>query len=140
MNNEFTRAHKQGVDLWSKVPIQLASLHPDCDKDGESCRKRWGRIYDSYKKGKLYLSVSGNDKKISCQWFDVVDQYMSDCATVTIDAFTSAPTLGEDVAETNEDMSTLPDEEDDGKGEMKATKGESLSTMQSSKNKATPNR
>ncbi|MCO5560752.1 hypothetical protein L7F22_014372 [Adiantum nelumboides] len=104
MNNEFTRAHKQGVDLWSKVSIQLASLYSDCDKDEESCRKRWGRIYDSYKKDKLYLSILGNDRKISCQWFDIVDQYMSDRATVTIDAFESAHTLGEDIAETNEDI------------------------------------
>ncbi|MCO5557524.1 hypothetical protein L7F22_011090 [Adiantum nelumboides] len=62
------------------------------------------------------------------------------CATVTTDASASAHTLGEDVAKTNEDMSTLPDEEDDGNGKMKATKGESMSTMQSSKNKATSNR
>lgn len=53
MNSEFTKAHKQGVDLWSKVAIQLASLHPDCDKDGESCRKRWGRVYEEYKKDKI---------------------------------------------------------------------------------------
>ncbi|MCO5549500.1 hypothetical protein L7F22_002972 [Adiantum nelumboides] len=36
MNNEFTKAHEQGVDLWSKVAIQLASLHPDCDKDAKA--------------------------------------------------------------------------------------------------------
>lgn len=33
MNGDFTRAHKQVIDIWSKVAIQLASLHPDCDKD-----------------------------------------------------------------------------------------------------------
>ncbi|MCO5575874.1 hypothetical protein L7F22_029679 [Adiantum nelumboides] len=61
---------------------------------------------------------------------------MSDRTTVTIDAFASAHTLGEDVAKTNKDMVTLPDKEDDGKGDMKDTKRNSLSTMQSSKNNA----
>ncbi|MCO5573141.1 hypothetical protein L7F22_026906 [Adiantum nelumboides] len=95
MNNEFTKAHKQGVDLWSKVAIQLASLHPDCDKDAESCRKRWGRVYDSYKKDKLYLSMFGHDQQITCPWFDIIDQYMADRATVAIDASASPHTIFE---------------------------------------------
>ncbi|MCO5605238.1 hypothetical protein L7F22_059418 [Adiantum nelumboides] len=34
MHNEFGKTPKQGVDLWSKVATQLASLFPDCDKNG----------------------------------------------------------------------------------------------------------
>ncbi|MCO5562760.1 hypothetical protein L7F22_016392 [Adiantum nelumboides] len=95
MNNEFTKAHKQGVDLWSKVAIQLTSLHPNCDKDAESYKKRWGRVYDSYKKDKLYLLVSRHDRKITYPWFDIVDQYMADRATVAIDASASPHTISE---------------------------------------------
>ncbi|MCO5572028.1 hypothetical protein L7F22_025779 [Adiantum nelumboides] len=64
-HGEFGRLPKQGVDLWSKVATELASLFPECDKDGEACRKKWGRVYDSYTRDKAHNSISGNDRKVT---------------------------------------------------------------------------
>eukprot|EP00250_Pteridium_aquilinum_P028286 c36903_g1_i1 orf=99-665(-) len=90
MNDSFSKAPKQGVDQWEKVAMQLASLFPDCDKDSESCRKRWGRVYADFKKDKLHNSISGNDWKVTCQWYDIVDEYMHSRANVVSYSHASA--------------------------------------------------
>ncbi|MCO5603771.1 hypothetical protein L7F22_057923 [Adiantum nelumboides] len=90
MHAEFGKTPKQGIDLWSKVATQLASLFPDCDKDGQACRKKWGRVYNSYKTDKSHLSISGNDRIITCDWYDIVDEYMHGRANVVCGSHASA--------------------------------------------------
>ncbi|MCO5577712.1 hypothetical protein L7F22_031544 [Adiantum nelumboides] len=81
-HGEFGRPPKQGVDLWSKVATKLASLFPECDKDGQACRKKWRRVYDSYKRDKAHNSISGNDRRVTCKWYKIVDEYMHSSANV----------------------------------------------------------
>ncbi|MCO5566747.1 hypothetical protein L7F22_020427 [Adiantum nelumboides] len=69
---------------------ELASLFPDCDKDGQACRKKWRRVYDAYKKDKAHNSISRNDRKITCDWYDIVDEYMHSIANVVSESRTSA--------------------------------------------------
>ncbi|MCO5613095.1 hypothetical protein L7F22_067369 [Adiantum nelumboides] len=89
-HGEFGRPPKQGGDLWSKVATELASLFPECDKDGQACRKKWGRVYNSYKRDKAHNSISGNDHRVTCEWYDIVDEDMHSKANVVSESHASA--------------------------------------------------
>ncbi|MCO5550018.1 hypothetical protein L7F22_003495 [Adiantum nelumboides] len=82
MHDDFKKTPKQSVDLWSKVATQLAFLFLDCDKDGQACKKKWGRVYNAYKKNKAHNSISGNDRKITCDCYDILDEYMHSTANI----------------------------------------------------------
>ncbi|MCO5562199.1 hypothetical protein L7F22_056843 [Adiantum nelumboides] len=109
-HGEFGRPPKQGVDLWSKVATELASLFPECDKDGEACKKKWGRVYDSYKRDKAHNSISGNDRRVTCEWYEIVDKYMHSWANVVSESHASA-IGGKDVMEKQDFMVPTPTDE-----------------------------
>ncbi|MCO5591507.1 hypothetical protein L7F22_045491 [Adiantum nelumboides] len=83
MNDEFNNPGKQGINLRAKVATKLAGIYPEFDKDSESCRKKWQAVLAKYRVDKAHNSISGNDRKHTCKWFDVVDEYYHDRATVT---------------------------------------------------------
>ncbi|MCO5550863.1 hypothetical protein L7F22_004357 [Adiantum nelumboides] len=58
-HGEFGRPPKQGVDLWSKVATELASLFPECDKDGQACRKNGGEFMTHTRGIKLTTQSQG---------------------------------------------------------------------------------
>lgn len=76
MHDDFGKMPKQGFDLWSTIATQLARLFRECDKDSKICRKRWSHVYADYKKDKAHNSISGTDHKVTCQWFDIIDEYL----------------------------------------------------------------
>ncbi|KAH7447829.1 hypothetical protein KP509_01G123200 [Ceratopteris richardii] len=78
MDEEFLKPQKPGIDMWSRVSSQLAEAHEDFDKNSESCRKKWQRIYKSFKDDKALLAApgNGNEKYLTCKWFDLVEHYM----------------------------------------------------------------
>ncbi|MCO5568399.1 hypothetical protein L7F22_022098 [Adiantum nelumboides] len=84
----------QGIDLWGKVATKLASMFIDCDKDGQACRKKWARVNKQYREDKSHNAISGNDKKRSCKWYDIVDEYMHDRANVVCKSHASS--IGEE--------------------------------------------
>ncbi|MCO5574298.1 hypothetical protein L7F22_028080 [Adiantum nelumboides] len=71
-------------------PKSQRSLFLECDKDGQSCRKKWGRVYDSYKRDKAHNSISGNDRRVTCEWYKIVDEYMHSGANVVSELLASA--------------------------------------------------
>lgn len=93
MSEEFNNPGKQGVNLWAKVATKLAGIYPDFDKDSESCRKKWQAVLAKYRVDKAHNSVSGNDRRHTCKWFDVVDEYYHDRATVTPLSHASSSTM-----------------------------------------------
>lgn len=76
MDEEFMKPQKPGIDMWSKVSSQLAEAHEDFDKNSESCRKKWQRVYKSFKDDKALLAAPSGEKYLSCKWFDLVEHYM----------------------------------------------------------------
>ncbi|KAH7446702.1 hypothetical protein KP509_01G069300 [Ceratopteris richardii] len=90
MSEEFNNQSKQGVNLWAKVSTKLASMYPDFDKDSEACRKKWAKVLGQYRQDKAHNSISGNDRKITCKWFDVVDEYFHTRPIVTPFSHTSS--------------------------------------------------
>ncbi|MCO5572370.1 hypothetical protein L7F22_026123 [Adiantum nelumboides] len=76
MDEEFMKPQKPGIDMWSKVSSQLAEAHEDFDKNSESCRKKWQRVYKSFKDDKALLAAPSGDKYLSCKWFELVEHYM----------------------------------------------------------------
>ncbi|KAI5080329.1 hypothetical protein GOP47_0005808 [Adiantum capillus-veneris] len=76
MDDEFMKPQKPGIDMWSKVSSQLAEAHEDFDKNSESCRKKWQRVYKAFKDDKALLAASSGEKYLSCKWFDLVEHYM----------------------------------------------------------------
>ncbi|MCO5568398.1 hypothetical protein L7F22_022097 [Adiantum nelumboides] len=94
MNDEFNRMPKQGIDLWGKVATKLASMFADCDKDGQACRKKWARVNKHYREDKSHNAISGNDRKRSCKWYDIVDEYMHGKANVVCKSHASS--IGEE--------------------------------------------
>ncbi|KAI5072090.1 hypothetical protein GOP47_0012196 [Adiantum capillus-veneris] len=94
MKEDFNKMPKQGVDLSGKVATKLASMFVDCDKDGQACRKKWARVNKQYRDDKAHNAISGNDRKRSCKWYDIVDEYTHDRANVVCKIHASS--LGED--------------------------------------------
>ncbi|KAI5057964.1 hypothetical protein GOP47_0027979 [Adiantum capillus-veneris] len=95
MNDEFNKMPKQGIDLWGKVATKLASMFANCDKDGQACRKKWARVNKQHREDKAHNAISGNDRKRSCKWYDVVDEYMHDRANVVCKSHASS--IGEEL-------------------------------------------
>ncbi|MCO5603294.1 hypothetical protein L7F22_057443 [Adiantum nelumboides] len=85
---------KQGIDLWGKVATKLASMFADCDKDKQACKKKWARVNKQYREDKAHNAISGNDRKRSCNWYDIVDEYMHDRANVVCKSHVSS--IGEE--------------------------------------------
>ncbi|MCO5580791.1 hypothetical protein L7F22_034662 [Adiantum nelumboides] len=136
MHSEFGKTLKQGVDLWSKVATQLASLFPECDKDRQACRKKWGRVYDAYKKDKSHNSISGNDRRVTCEWYDIVDEYMHGRANVVRESHASAIGEAEDfeIHETAnmESDANIPEDGGDG-ASTSIAKSKTQATIQGSR-------
>ncbi|MCO5592735.1 hypothetical protein L7F22_046738 [Adiantum nelumboides] len=93
MNDEYNNSGKQGINLWAKVATKLAGIYLEFDKDSESCRKKWQAVLAKYRVDKAHNSISGNDRKHTCKWFDVVDEYYHDRATVTPLSHASSSTM-----------------------------------------------
>ncbi|MCO5580529.1 hypothetical protein L7F22_034397 [Adiantum nelumboides] len=110
MNEEFNNPGKQGVNLWAKVATKLAGIYPDFDKDSESCRKKWQAVLAKYRVDKAHNSICGNDRKHTCKWFDVVDEYYHDRATTTPLSHASSSTMDDAASLGDEDIVPLDDE------------------------------
>ncbi|MCO5557926.1 hypothetical protein L7F22_011499 [Adiantum nelumboides] len=110
MNEEFNNLGKQGINLWAKVATKLAGIYPEFDKDSESCCKKWQVVLAKYRVDKAHNSISGNDRKHTCKWFDVVDEYYHDRATVTPLNQASSSTMDNAAFLGNEDIVPLDDE------------------------------
>ncbi|MCO5586309.1 hypothetical protein L7F22_040248 [Adiantum nelumboides] len=109
MNEEFNNPGKQGINLWAKVATKLAGIYFDFDKDSESCRKKWQAVLAKYRVNKAHNSISGNDRKHTCKWFDVVDEYYHDRATVTPLSHASSLTMDNAAFLGDEDIVPLDD-------------------------------
>ena len=85
MNDEFNKPQKSGLDVWSRLTAQMTETHKGFDKNSESCRKKWQRIYKQFRDSKALVSTSngGGNKQSSCKWFDLVDHYMHNQAVHT---------------------------------------------------------
>ncbi|MCO5549171.1 hypothetical protein L7F22_002638 [Adiantum nelumboides] len=81
VNEEFSHPQKQGVNLWAKISTQLAATYLNFDKDSESCRKKFQAVLSQYRVNKAHNDVSGNDRRHTCKWYDVVNEYYHDRAT-----------------------------------------------------------
>ena len=79
-----------GVDNWSRLHTKLVSLCPDFPKYSEACRKKWSSIYNEYKEDKAMNMRSGSDRSEKCQWYQLVDEFMSDRAHNVAHAHASA--------------------------------------------------
>lgn len=104
MDTEFRVPQKQGVNLWAKVADKLAATYHDFDKDSEGCRKKWRSVIGEYKLDRAHNSVSGNDRRRTCKWYDVVDEYYHDRAAVTCVSHASSTTSTHDVGVTEGDL------------------------------------
>lgn len=87
---------------------KLSTTFHDFDKDSEACRKKWVHVLGQYRIDKAHNSVSGNDRKYTCKWFDVVDEYYHNRAQVKSVSHASsvscnATTLETQIDEENED-------------------------------------
>lgn len=107
MHAEFSsNKQKQGVNLWGKVAIQLSSIYHDFDKDSEACRKKWAQLLNQYRADKTHNMISGNDRKITCKWFDIMDEYCHDRASVT--CVSHASSGGDCEGPSHSEMDTTP--------------------------------
>lgn len=84
MNDEFMKPQKQGVDMWTRVATEIAAACDGFDKDSESCRKKWQKVYKLYKedKSRIIRSSGNNPRNLTCKWFYLVDKYMQSCQHV----------------------------------------------------------
>ncbi|MCO5556254.1 hypothetical protein L7F22_009800 [Adiantum nelumboides] len=94
MNEEFMKPQKQGTDMWTRVAIEIAAACDGFDKDSESCRKKWQKVYKVYKEDKLRLGQAVDDNlqttpNFSCKWFHLIDKYMQSTAYVKSHSHTS---------------------------------------------------
>eukprot|EP00250_Pteridium_aquilinum_P033571 c5862_g1_i1 orf=36-920(+) len=79
MDDEFMKPQKSGLDLWTRVCTGMAEAHGDFDKNSESCRKKWQRVYKVFKDSKASMAtamVDAEDKQMPCKWFDLIQRYM----------------------------------------------------------------
>ncbi|MCO5552802.1 hypothetical protein L7F22_023435 [Adiantum nelumboides] len=109
-DDDNNKKRKQGVNLWEKVATKLARIYFDFDKDIESCHKKWQVVLVKYRVDKTHNSIFGNDKKHTCKWFDVVDEYYHDTATVTPLIHVSSSTMDDATFLGDEDIVPLDDE------------------------------
>ncbi|MCO5601413.1 hypothetical protein L7F22_055534 [Adiantum nelumboides] len=110
MNKELKNRGKQGVNLWAKVATKLAGIYHDFDKDSESYRKNWQVVLANNRMDKAHNSISGNDGKHTCKWFDVVYEYYQEKATVTPLSHASSSTMDDLAFLGDEDIVLLDDE------------------------------
>lgn len=86
MNEEFMKPQKQGADMWTRVASEIAAACDGFDKDSESCRKKWQKVYKSYKEDKARvvsrLPADNHPHTLACKWFHLVDKYMQNCVHV----------------------------------------------------------
>lgn len=77
MDDEFMKPQKSGLDLWTRVCTGMTEAHEDFDKNGESCRKKWQRVYKMFKDNKASMAMGAvEDKLMPCKWYDLIEQYM----------------------------------------------------------------
>ncbi|KAI5077418.1 hypothetical protein GOP47_0007242 [Adiantum capillus-veneris] len=83
MNEEFMKPQKQGADMWTRVAAEISAACDGFDKDSESCRKKWQKVYKVYKEDKLRLvqaatidNPQSTCTTFSCKWFHLIDKYM----------------------------------------------------------------
>ncbi|MCO5609221.1 hypothetical protein L7F22_063444 [Adiantum nelumboides] len=110
MKEEFNNPRKQGVNLWAKVATKLAGIYLEFDKDSENCRKKWQAVLAKYRVDKAHNYIFGNDKKHTCKWSDVVDEYYHDRATVTPLSHASSSTMDDAAFLGDEDIVPSDDE------------------------------
>ncbi|KAI5065326.1 hypothetical protein GOP47_0020021 [Adiantum capillus-veneris] len=76
LDDEFVKPLKSGLDLWTRICTGMSEAHADFDKNSESCRKKWQRVYKMFKDSKAAMGMSTEDKQMPSKWFDLVQQYM----------------------------------------------------------------
>lgn len=92
MNEEFMKPQKQGADMWTRVASEIAGACDGFDKDSESCRKKWQKVYKAYKEDKariVGLPADNHPRTLACKWFHLVDKYMQNCVQVKTHSHTS---------------------------------------------------
>lgn len=60
--------------MWEKLQIKMIAACDNFTKSGEACRKKWIAIYRQYCTDKRLLQISGEGRKISCKFFEHIDQ------------------------------------------------------------------
>ncbi|MCO5594164.1 hypothetical protein L7F22_048187 [Adiantum nelumboides] len=99
MSEEFNNPQKQGINLWAKIASRLASsTYHDFNKDSEACRKKWAAVLAQYWLDKAHNATSGNDRKHTCKWYDVMDEYYHDRAQVNCVSHASSTTVADTIA------------------------------------------
>lgn len=76
MDEEFVKPQKSGLDLWTRVCTGMTEAHEDFDKNSESCRKKWQRVYKMFKDAKAAMATNTEDKQMPSKWFDLIQHYM----------------------------------------------------------------
>jgi hypothetical protein len=66
------------------------SLCPDFPKDSEACRKKWISIYNGCKEDKAMNMQSGSDRSEKCQWYQLINEIISDRAHIVAHAHAHA--------------------------------------------------
>ncbi|MCO5587646.1 hypothetical protein L7F22_041597 [Adiantum nelumboides] len=98
MSKEFNNPPKQGINLWAKIAFRLASTYHDFDKDSEACRKKWAIVLAKYRLDKAHNATSGNDRKHTCKWYDIMDEYYHDRAHVKCVSHASSTIVADTIA------------------------------------------
>ncbi|KAH7429261.1 hypothetical protein KP509_09G038800 [Ceratopteris richardii] len=82
MNDEVGKPQKHGADMWTRVAAEIAAACDGFDKDSESCRKKWQKVYRVYKDDKMRIvraahgHCASNNITLSCKWFHLIDKYV----------------------------------------------------------------
>ncbi|KAH6556706.1 hypothetical protein KP509_1Z161000 [Ceratopteris richardii] len=76
MDDEFSKPQRSGLDLWTRICTGMSEAHNDFDKNNESCRKKWQRLFKMFKDAKTASGTSTDDKQLPSKWFDLIQHYM----------------------------------------------------------------
>ncbi|MCO5594624.1 hypothetical protein L7F22_048657 [Adiantum nelumboides] len=76
LDDEFVKPLKSGADLWTRICTGMSEAHGDFDKNSESCRKKWQRVYKMFKDSKAAMGTGIEDKQMPSKWFDLIQHYM----------------------------------------------------------------
>ncbi|MCO5587113.1 hypothetical protein L7F22_041060 [Adiantum nelumboides] len=77
---------QEAKSIQKKVVVDLGDEEDDdkgkdFDKDSEGCRKKFQVVLAQYKIDKTHNIISSNDKRHTCRWYNVIDEYYHDQAT-----------------------------------------------------------
>ena len=61
-----------GVDTWIRLQARMLATIPGFSHTTEGCRKKFEKIFKSYKEDKLANSISGKNRH-ECKFYDSLD-------------------------------------------------------------------